>query len=98
MRRNIKNVSTVSPVQVGNAVLIRTVTHYYTGKIEVVSKHELVLSSAAWIADTGRFATALATGKLNEVEPYPANAIVAINRAAIIDVSPWQHALPTTQK
>jgi hypothetical protein len=50
------------------------------------------LSDAAWIADTGRWSAALATGKLSEVEPYPDLCIVS--RAAIVDVAPWLHPLP----
>lgn len=85
-----------SPIRVGQAVFVRTVTFHYTGRIVAVTKDEIVLSDAAWIADSGRWANALATGQLNEVEPYP--GVVSIGRSAIIDVSPWKHALPQTVK
>ena len=84
------------PYQVGQNYFIRTVTHYYTGKLERVTAKELVLSSAAWIADTGRFHDALKTGKLNEVEPFEDEII--IGRGALIDVTRWKHELPRTQK
>lgn len=87
---------TSHPYQVGQNYFIRTVTHYYTGKIERVTAKELVLSSAAWIADTGRFHDALKSGKLNEVEPMPGDIIVG--RGAVIDAARWTHELPVSQK
>lgn len=57
---------------------------------------EIVLADAAWIADSGRFSVALATGTLSEVEPYPGECIVS--RGAIVDVSLWAHPLPRVPK
>lgn len=79
----------------GKNVFVRTVTHYYTGRLESAGPY-LHLQEAAWIADTGRFADALATGKFSEVEPYPADCWVA--SGAVIDVSEWPHQLPRTQR
>ena len=92
------NAKVRSPIRVGNDVLIRTVTHFHTGRIEQITEQEIVLSSAAWIADTGRFANALKEGKaiLGEVEPF-ANP-VSVNRGAIVDVTDWTGGLPTEQK
>lgn len=81
-----------SPLAVGNAVMIRTVTHYYTGRIAVLSDAEIVLADAAWIADTGRYSVALETGTLAEVEPYP--GLVSVSRGAVVDVCAWSHPLP----
>lgn len=80
---------------IGKNVFIRTVTNYYTGRLVSCDQY-LHLEDAAWIADTGRFATALETGKLNEVEPYPADCWVAVG--SITDISEWRHQLPRTQK
>ena len=85
-----------NPLRIGNNVLIRTVTHYLTGHIEEVGEHEIVLTTAAWIADTGRFSTALARGDVNEIEPFPSE--VAVGRGSIVDVTNWPHALPTAVK
>ena len=93
----MKRASAKSPLTVGTAVLIRTVTHYLTGRVEAVGEHEILLSSAAWIADTGRYADALRTGTLSEVEPYP-DGIVAVGRGAIVDAAIWPHALPREQR
>jgi hypothetical protein len=83
-------------IPVGEAVLIRTVTHYYTGRIKSVTASDLVLEEAAWIADTGRYSEALTTGKLGEVEPIP--TWVILGRGAIIDIVPWKFSLPATVK
>ena len=85
-----------SPVRLGEKVFIRTVTHYYTGRISLLSKDEIVLSDAAWIACTARWADTLSTGALSEVEPFP--GVVSINRGAVVDVTPWPHPLPRGQK
>lgn len=84
------------PYPMGEAVFIRTVTMNFTGRISAVFPGEIVLEDAAWIADSGRFAEALATGKLSEVEPYPGSVI--IGRGAIVDVSRWAHPLPRSVK
>jgi len=86
--------NTEHPYTLGENVIVRTVTMYYTGRIVRVYPGELVLTDAAWIADTGRWSAALATGKLNEIEPYPGEGRCIVSRAAIVDVSPWLHALP----
>lgn len=91
-----KNVKSKNPIALGSAVLIRTVTLYYTGKIAELTPESIVLVDAAWIADTGRFHTALETGTLNEVEPYPGP--VAVSRGAIVDVTGWKHPLPRSAK
>lgn len=85
-----------NPIRVGNAVLIRAVTLYYTGRIVEITKDEIVIEDAAWIADTGRFENALRTGVVNETEPFIKP--VAVGRGAIVDVTFWDHALPRAVK
>lgn len=80
----------------GKKVFIRTVTHHYTGLLAELDEGFLRLEKAAWIADDGRFADALASGNLNEVEPYPGDCLVAVG--SIVDVCEWTHDLPRTQK
>ena len=82
--------------RIGEAYFIRTVTMILTGRLEKVTDKELVLSDAAWIADTGRFADTIASGDLDEVEPYINDIIVG--RGSIIDATVWTHALPREQK
>jgi len=84
-----------NPYKIGEKYLIRTVTMYYTGRLEKVGEKELTLSNAAWIADTGRYADALKSGELGEVEPI---GDVIVGRGAIIDAVVWNHKLPKDQK
>jgi hypothetical protein len=79
-------------IPIGKNVLIRTVTHYFTGRVVSESNRWIALEDAAWVADTGRFGEALKTGKLSEVEPYPGPCLVSIG--AVVDVSPWPFDLP----
>ena len=71
---------------VGKQVLIRTVTMIDVGILVDVTDHDLILQKASWVADTGRWSDCL-SGKVmaNEIEPFPADKIVGVNRGAIID-------------
>ena len=84
------------PYAVGNKYLIRTVTHYYSGRIVAIYTHELVLEDAAWIPDTGRLGDCLKDGKFNEIEPIPGRLI--IGRGAIVDCIAWEFDLPRIKK
>ena len=84
------------PMKLGQSYFIRTVTMHYTGRLKYLDAHVMVLSDAAWIADSGRFYDALKTGTLNEVEPFPSEVIVSLG--GVIDVSEWLHELPRLQK
>jgi len=86
------------PYQIGKNYFIRTVTHHLTGKLVRVTSKELVLESAAWIADDGRFHDALKNGTLNEVEPFPPTLEVIVGRGALIDAVEWRFDLPLVQK
>ncbi len=86
------------PYVIGQKYFIRTVTHHFTGRLVAVTEKELVLSEAAWIADSGRFHNALVDGTLNEVEPYPSGSRLIVGRGSLVDVVEWLHELPTEQK
>lgn len=83
-------------IPIGESVFIRTVTHYFTGRVKSVTSSDVVLEDAAWIADMGRYHVALQTGALGEIEPIP--SWVIIGRGGIIDIVPWTHALPKAAK
>jgi len=89
---------TWSGPKIGAAVFVRTVTMHYTGVVTAIDGHWIHLAEAAWIADSGRFSAALEKGTLSEVEPYPGAGFVSVARGAIVDVSPWSHALPRAVK
>ena len=80
----------------GEKYLIRTVTNYVVGVVKQVGDKELLVGSASWVADTGRFHDALKNGGFREVEPYLDDVIVG--RGAIVDATVWRHDLPTAQK
>jgi len=95
-KKATKATTKASPLRIGASVIVRTVTHYYTGRIVALSADEIVLDDAAWVADTDRWSAALTTGTLSEVEPYPDP--VSLARGAIVDVTEWRHDLPRTVK
>lgn len=92
-----KTTKTAHGWRLGRSYFVRTVTHYTVGRLVGVSPHELWLEDAAWVADTGRFAQALESGVVSEVEPFPAGT-VAVGRGAIVDACIWPHALPRSVK
>lgn len=82
--------------RVGTAYMVRTVTHYYLGRLVAVTDTDLVLDDASWIPDTGRFADSLKNGTVNECEPFAKPVIV--QRGAIVDATEWTAKLPRDQK
>ena len=82
----------------GGAVVVRTVTHYYVGTLIAETERWLHLQNCSWVADTGRWSMALATGSLNEVEPYPDGVVVRVSVGAVVDIAPWLHDLPRSVK
>jgi len=81
---------------IGNKYFIRTATYHVVGKLVNIYTNELVLSSASWIADSGRFNAALTNGKFEEIEPFVNDVIVS--RGGIIDATEWTHELPSKVK
>lgn len=75
--------------QPGSKVMVRTVTHIDTGIVVACDGGAVVLSSAAWIADTGRWTQAIESGfaEGGEIEPYPADRHVIINLGSVIDAT-----------
>jgi hypothetical protein len=65
---------------------------HYVGRVAAIESDHVLLTDASWVADSGRFSEALATGRLNEVERVPGVALVG--RGAIVAAFEWRHALP----
>jgi hypothetical protein len=84
------------PFKVGDAVLIQTVTFYFTGRIVKITPKWVHLAESAWVADMGRYAQAIEGGKLKEVEAI--NAKQAVPIASIVNVVAWNHPLPRETK
>lgn len=98
-KKTIAKATSVGPYAhlIGKPVLIRTVTMIYTGKLQAVFPQELVITDAAWIADTDRWAQAVANASFREVEPYPSGKVV-VGRGAIVDACALGGKLPREQK
>jgi hypothetical protein len=84
------------PFAVGDKILVRTVTMMDVGRVKAIGEDFLVLEDGGWVADSGRFSEALATGRLNEFEQAPSWFLV--NVGAIVEIFPWAHDLPQTTK
>lgn len=86
--------------QIGKCYFVRTVTDYWTGRLEKV--HELPgnqlllqLSEGAWIADTGRLSEMVA-GRIDpEESEYVGDVLVAVSAGCAF--LPWPHKLPKTK-
>lgn len=75
------------PYKIGQAYLFRTVTFAVSGVVDRVTSHEIVVTQAAWVADTGRFNEALRTGEFLEVEAADDGEVI-VGRGAIVDAWP----------
>jgi hypothetical protein len=84
------------PFGIGDCVLIRTVTMIQLGRVVEIGEKEIVLEDGGWVASTVRFGETLATGKLDEFERAP--SWICVGRGAIVDIYPWNHALPQESK
>lgn len=75
------------PWKLGKQYFIRTVTHAHVGTLVEVTAQELVLMDASWIADTKRFSQFVHGNPQDgiEVEPFPRNKPVILNRGGLID-------------
>jgi len=87
--------SSEHPFVIGKSYFIRTVTYHFVGTIKEITGKWIVLKDASWVADSGRFHTALETGELNEVE-YMKQAIV--NMDTITDATEWENKVPKESK
>lgn len=99
VKKPSKKQPTISFFTPGKNYFIRTVTHHHCGTFVGDTKQgEIVLKNASWIADDGRFTQALDGGVFSEVEVFPKDSSVLINRTAIIDAVEWIHPVPEKQK
>jgi hypothetical protein len=81
--------------KVKDKLFLRTVTYHLLGEVEAVEGSWLKLKNASWVADSGRFHTAIEKGSLNEVE-YVGEAF--LNLDTVVDAFPWNHDLPTESR
>jgi hypothetical protein len=83
----------------GKAVVIRTVTFHYMGRLEDYDASFLQLSDASWLADSRRWSDFLRDGPSPqaEIEAYP-DGVVLIPRGPITDICEWRHPLPRSSQ
>lgn len=86
-----------TPFEVGKAYYIRTVTYHLVGRVEKIigSFVQFEADTTSWIADSGRFMSAIDDGKLDEVEPVKVTSGVSLG--AVVDYFEWVHELPRNQ-
>lgn len=73
--------------KIGTRYYVQTVTHYYVGTLVGITPQELILRDVAWVADSGRHAAFVAGGPANEMEAWPAGALVIVGRSAVVCAS-----------
>ena len=84
------------PFKVGDAILVRTVTMIQLGRVRAIGRDFITMEDGGWVADTGRFSEMLEKGTMSEFERCPDWFMVG--RGAVVDVFPWNHALPEKTK
>ena len=90
-RRAVK--ARASAFVVGNSYMIRTVTHYWVGRVAKIVGTQIVLDGASWVSDTGRYGACVSADAIKECE-FVGDGVI-VNAGAIVDARPWASALPT---
>jgi len=88
------------PFEIEKPYMLRTVTHIDVGRIKAVYSTEIVITDAAWVADTGRFGEQWdksGEDAFSEVEVFPRDADVIVGRGALVDAVQLK-ALPSVSK
>ena len=85
-------------LQGGVNVFIRAIPFHYVGLLVDMDDEDIELAHASWVADSGRFADALATGSFEELEPYPGDGQILLRRELCAEISIWPHKLPREQR
>ena len=87
-----------NPYEIGEKYLCRTITMIYTGKLVKVFEKELVFTNCCWIPETERWNESVRLGIFKEVEPYPPESEVIINRDSVLDIVKVNWNLPDKVK
>ena len=80
---------------VGEKWFFRTVTYHCVGEVKKIVGRFAHLKTASWIADSGKFSTAIKDGTLSEIEFV---GEMFVNLDTVVDFFPWTHSLPKTTK
>jgi hypothetical protein len=80
------------PFEIGGQYFFRTITYFMLGKISGIKGRFIVLESASWIPDTGRFSKFI-NGEIKPDECEPINGRVIISVDAIVDAFDYPYNL-----
>lgn len=100
MNKASQNTSDSYGLLIDKPVIVRTVTHTFTGNVTQVTDCDIVLHQAAWIAVSGRWNQAVkgVWESSAEIEMYPPDAPVILPRGAIVECTLLMGELPTETK
>lgn len=89
-----------APFKVGKGYFFRLATYHVVGIVKKIFPDGIIeLGNASWIADSGRFSTALLNGfeavATSEIEPTGCHFI---NIGALVDAIPYNHPMPSQKK
>jgi len=66
------------------------------GRLKEIKGGFMILEDGSWVADWGKFSTAINKDELNEIEKVDSDIYIPLN--SIADSFDWNHALPKTTK
>ena len=81
----------------GKKYFVKSATDYFVGEC-AKGAHDALLTKCSWVASTGRFHEAMASGVFDEAEPYPPKWVVTVHEGAIVSSCEWPHKLPVEAK
>jgi hypothetical protein len=79
---------------VGKAVMIRTVTYHYLGRLVAVNEGTLTLEDTSWVAESGQWSRFLRYGVQRDTDLGYYIDPVHIRIDAVVDWTLWRHELP----
>lgn len=80
------------PFKIGQPYYFRCVTYHYVGVVTKVGPYEIVIKNPVWVADSGKWDRAYATGELTDYMYGPDHLI--LGRLSIVDAGPWTAPMP----
>lgn len=83
---------------IGKDIFVRTITMSYTGHVEWIKGSWMKLTTATWVADTGRFSDFVLKGKPTGTEEYEPMGTTVLNTSTFLDVTLLKMELPFIQK
>lgn len=89
------------PLGVGAPIFLRTLTNYYLGYYGGDYGEYILIDSAIWVANTGRYGDFMQNGADLDapgLELEAADNTLYVNAKTVVDVCRWRHAMPTADQ